>query len=116
MPAATWTATINAASDYTDYSFFYDTLYGYGVYIYDNHGNLIDPSQYILEKDYFTKLSNELRVSTPADQPLRFVGGLFFERQGHYILQNYTIKNLADANADPGVGQLSVPGWPARSG
>jgi len=104
--------TINAASDYTDYSFFYDTLYGYGIYIYDNHGNLIDPSQYIKEYDYFTKLSNELRVSTPADQPLRFVGGVFFERQGHYILQNYTIANLADENADPGVGQVSVPGWP----
>jgi iron complex outermembrane recepter protein len=103
---------INAASDYTDYSFLYDTLYGYGIYNYDNHGNLIDPSQYILEKDYFTKLSNELRVSTPADQPLRFVGGVFFERQGHYILQNYTVKNLADENADPGVGQLSIPGWP----
>ena len=32
--------SINGASDYTDYSFFYDTLYGYGVYIYDNHGKL----------------------------------------------------------------------------
>jgi len=104
--------TINAASDYTDYSFFYDTLYGYGVYIYDNHGSLIDPSQYIKEYDYFTKLSNELRVSTPADQPLRFVGGVFFERQGHYILQNYTIANLSDEHADPGVNQVSVPGWP----
>jgi outer membrane receptor protein involved in Fe transport len=114
--------TINAASDYTDYSFLYDTLYGYGAYIYDNEGHLIDPSQYILEKDYFTKLSNELRVSTPADEPLRFVGGVFFERQGHYILQNYTIKNLADENADPlaiapltgepGIAQLSIPGWP----
>ena len=113
---------INAASDYTDYSFLYDTMYGYGAYIYDNHGNLIDPSQYILEKDYFNKLSNELRVSTPADQPVRFTGGVFFERQGHYILQNYTIKNLADENADPlaiapltglpGIAQLSVPGWP----
>jgi iron complex outermembrane receptor protein len=104
--------SINGASDYTDYSFFYDTLYGYGVYIYDNHGNSIDPSQYILETDHFTKMSNELRVSTPADQPLRFVGGIFFERQGHYILQNYQIANLSDANADPGVAALSVTGWP----
>jgi len=103
---------INEASDYTDYSYFYDHLYGYGVYIYDNHGVKIDPSQYVLARDGFTKLSNELRVSTPADQPLRFVGGVFFERQGHYILQNYTIANLADNNADPLVGQLSVPGWP----
>ncbi len=104
--------SINGASDYTDYSFFYDTLYGYGAYIYDNHGNFIDPSQYILETDHFTKMSNELRVSTPADQPLRFVGGIFFERQGHYILQNYQIANLSDANADPGVAALSVTGWP----
>jgi iron complex outermembrane recepter protein len=104
--------TIHAASDYTDYSFFYDTLYGYGSYFYDNHGSLIDPSQYILESDRFTKLSNELRVSTPADAPVRFVGGIFFERQSHYILQNYQIAGLSDTNADPGVAQLSVPGWP----
>ncbi|HJW40074.1 MAG TPA: TonB-dependent receptor [Rhizomicrobium sp.] len=103
---------INAASDYTDYSFFYDTLYGYGAYIYDNHGNFINPQQYITEKDHFTKLSQELRFSTPSDQRVRFVGGLFFERQGHYILQNYQIANLSDTNADPGVGQLSVPNWP----
>ncbi len=103
---------INAASDYTDYSFFYDTLYGYGAYIYDNHGSLIDPRQYILEKDHFTKTSHELRVATPSDYWLRFVGGLFYETQGHYILQNYQIANLSDANADPGVAQLSVPGWP----
>ena len=104
--------TINAASDYTDYSYFYDVLYGYGKYIYDNNGNFIDPSQYIHEKDHFTKISQELRVATPADKPYRFVGGLFFERQGHYILQNYSIANLSDTNAAPGVGQLSVPNWP----
>ncbi len=104
--------TITGASDYTDYSFFYDTLYGYGAYINDNHGNLIDPSQHILETDHFTKLSNELRVSTSPDDPLRFIGGIFFERQGHYILQNYEINNLSDENADPGVPQNSIPGWP----
>ncbi|MEI9887148.1 MAG: TonB-dependent receptor [Rhizomicrobium sp.] len=104
--------SITAASDYTDYSFFYDTLYGYGVYFNDNHGNLIDPSQYIAEKDHFTKMSHELRVSTPLDARLRFVGGLFYEEQGHYILQNYKVANLSDPNADPGVPALSVPGWP----
>lgn len=103
---------INAASDYTDYSYFYDTLYGYGKYIYDNHGSFIDPQQYILEKDHFTKISQELRVSSPQGDRFRWVGGLFYERQTHNILQNYTIAGLANANADPGVGQLSVPGWP----
>ncbi|HEY4940431.1 MAG TPA: TonB-dependent receptor [Rhizomicrobium sp.] len=104
--------SINAASDYTDYSFFYDTLYGYGAYIYDNNGNFINPSQYILEKDHFTKMSHELRFATPADSPLRFVGGLFYERQGHYILQNYTIANLSDSGAVPPTKPLSITGWP----
>ncbi len=104
--------TINAASDYSDYSFFYDALYGYGKYIYDNHGTFIDPTQYILEHDHFTKMSHELRISTPADLPLRFVGGLFVEQQSHYILQNYTVAGLSDENADPGVNSVSVPGWP----
>lgn len=104
--------TIDAASDYTDYSYFYDTLYGYGKYIYDNNGNYIDPSQHILEKDHFTKLSHELTVSTPTDERLRFVGGLFYEFQSHYIQQNYNIANLSDTNAAPGVAQLSVPNFP----
>ncbi|MBS0469846.1 MAG: TonB-dependent receptor [Proteobacteria bacterium] len=103
--------TINAASDYTDYSYAYDTLYGYGVYFYDNHGNLIDPQQYIYEKDRFTKLSQELRVSSSQDDRFRWVAGLFFEQQRHEILQNYTVAGLADENADVGVGQVSVPGW-----
>ncbi|MEI9995555.1 MAG: TonB-dependent receptor [Rhizomicrobium sp.] len=103
---------INAASDYTDYSFFYDTLHGYGAYTVDNHNNLIDPQQYILEKDHFTKLSQEVRVSSPQEGPFRWLGGLFFERQTHHILQNYTVAGLSDENADPGVPQMSVPGWP----
>lgn len=89
--------TIDTAQDYTDYSFFYDTLYGYGVYSYDNDGNLIDPTQYINSHDTYSKDSHELRISTSADASLRFVGGLFFERQVHNIQQNYRIKNLADS-------------------
>ena len=104
--------SVSAASDYTDYSFFYDTLYGYGKYIYDNNGNFIDPSQYIHQQDHFTKMSHELRISTPSDAALRFVGGLFYETQGHYILQNYAIANLSDTHAAPGVADLSVPNWP----
>jgi iron complex outermembrane recepter protein len=103
---------INAASDYTDYSFFYDNLYGYGKYIYDNHGTFINPSQYIFEKDHFTKTSHEIRFTSPADAPLRFIGGLFYERQNHDILQNYRIAGLSGPGADPGVFALSVPGWP----
>jgi outer membrane receptor protein involved in Fe transport len=95
---------IHSRSDYTDYSFWYDTLYGYGAYWYDDAGNPIDPSQFIVGKDKFTKDSHELRVSTPSDLPVRLVAGLFWERQTHWIVQDYKIAGLGS--------QIEVPLWP----
>jgi iron complex outermembrane receptor protein len=96
------------ASDYTDYSFFYDKNRGYGTYFVDPPGSTtatpFDPSQYILGRDSYRKLSHELRVATPKEYPLRFIGGLFYERQEHYILQNYRINQLGTDE--------SVTGWP----
>ena len=90
--------------DYSDYSFWYDTLYGYGAYIHDNAGNLIDPSQYIHAADKYRKTSNELRISSPKDYPFRFVAGVFDEKQSHDIFQDYLINNLGS--------DLSVTGYP----
>lgn len=95
---------INSRSDYTDYSYWYDTLYGYGAYWYDDAGNPIDPSQFIVGKDKFTKDSHELRVATPSNLPVRLVAGLFYERQTHWILQDYKITGLGS--------QIEVPLWP----
>jgi outer membrane receptor protein involved in Fe transport len=93
-----------SSSDYSDYAFFYDQLFGYGAYITDNSGNFIDPTQQILAQDHFTKQSHEFRISTPQDKRLRAVFGVFYERQTHFIEQNYAINGLADAT--------SVTGWP----
>jgi outer membrane receptor protein involved in Fe transport len=38
-----------------------------------------------------------LRFTSPADAPLRFIGGLFAQRQSHNIEQNYIIDNIADS-------------------
>ncbi|HVI31497.1 TonB-dependent receptor [Phenylobacterium sp.] len=95
---------IDAESDYSDYSYFYDTLAGYGSYWVDDAGNPHDISQYIQSKDVYKKQSHELRISTPADQPLRVTGGLFYQRQTHNIQQRYKIDDLAAAT--------EVPGWP----
>jgi outer membrane receptor protein involved in Fe transport len=95
---------IDTDSDYSDYSYFYDTLFGYGAYITDNAGNFINSSQYIQGKDYFTKQSHEFRIATPAENRFKMVAGLFYERQSHNIQQRYRIDNLADAT--------EVPGWP----
>jgi len=93
---------IDGASDYVDYAYFYDALAGYGAYFYDNNGDFVNPNQYILSDDSFTKQSHELRLASPADRRLRFIGGLFYQRQTHHIEQNYIIDNIADAITVPG--------------
>ena len=90
--------------DYSDYSFWYDTLNGSGQYIKDNSGNLIDPSQHINASDVYRKTSNELRISSPKEDRLRFVVGGFTQRQSHDIFQQYVIDHLASS--------LAVTGWP----
>ncbi|HEU4531492.1 MAG TPA: TonB-dependent receptor [Steroidobacteraceae bacterium] len=91
-------------SDYSDYSYFYDTQAGYGSYWYDDDGiPLADPSQFINGADDYKRQSHELRISSPVDNRLRFVGGVFYQRQEHDIFQNYQIRGL-------GV-PLEVTGW-----
>ncbi len=93
---------VDGAQDYSDYAYFYDALAGYGTYFYDNQGNLVNPNQYIVFTDRYRKLSQELRVTSPADRPVRLVAGLFYQRQQHGIEQNYIIDNIADAITVPG--------------
>jgi iron complex outermembrane recepter protein len=94
---------VDTESDYSDYSFFYDSLNGSGVYFYDNDGALINPSQFIQGKDGYTKTSGELRISSSSENRVRFIGGLFYQRQTHDIQQEYNINGLAD--------QSDVTGW-----
>jgi iron complex outermembrane recepter protein len=88
-------------SDYTDYAEAYDLLYAdYGgvasyLYFFDDAGNLIDSSQHISGSGDYTKMSHELRVASPADNPFRVVAGLFYQRQTHLIHQDYQVTNLA---------------------
>ena len=93
---------IDGQFDYSDYAYFYDALAGYGAYFYDNNNNLVSPNQYIRSDDSFRRLSQELRVTSPADRPVRLVAGLFYQRQQHNIEQNYIIDNIADAITVPG--------------
>jgi iron complex outermembrane receptor protein len=97
------------STDYTDYSEAYDNLYasvgGLAGYFYyqDNAGNTIDPRQRVVATDHFKKLSQELRVASPAEDPFRIVAGLFYQRQSNFIHQDYQIPNLGAA--------VSVNGW-----
>lgn len=95
---------VDGASDYSDYAFWYDTLAGYGAYFYDNDGALVNPSQYIQFRDQYKKSSHEIRISSPQENRVRFVGGFFFQQQDHDIQQDYRIDGIADF--------LHVTGWP----
>jgi iron complex outermembrane recepter protein len=98
------TRNTHETEDYTDYSLYYD---GSGSGFVDNAGNLINPSQFIIGRDHYTKTSNELRLSSPKEWPFRFTVGGFLQRQVHEILQDYLVNNGAPLATD-----LSVPGWP----
>ncbi|MBK7902796.1 MAG: hypothetical protein IPJ97_07420 [Proteobacteria bacterium] len=77
---------IDNSYDYADYSFGYDSYYVdypdyFGNYFVDNAGELIDPSQYTVNRSKFTKQTHEIRISSPMDRKVRWVAGLFLQRQ-----------------------------------
>ena len=70
-------------NDYADYTDAYDQLYAYygGLgyfYFNDAAGNpLANPQQFIEGTNHFKKLSQEIRIASPADQPFRVIAGAF---------------------------------------
>jgi outer membrane receptor protein involved in Fe transport len=99
-------------NDYTDYADAYDAYYeSYGgvanyQYFFDDDGNPIDFRQYITGGNNFKKMSQELRVASPSENRLRFIGGAFYQHQSNDILQEYRVDNLAadlSVNGRPGL-------------
>jgi outer membrane receptor protein involved in Fe transport len=87
--------------DYSDYTAAYTTSYhqnlgiNFPSYFLGADGKTqVNPSQRIIGRDHFTKLTQELRIASPTEDRFRFVAGLFFERQGHKIHQDYHIDGL----------------------
>ena len=99
-----------AIADYTEYADAYDAYYeSYGgvanyQYFFDDNGNPIDFRQYIAGGNNFKKLSQELRIASPVENPFRVIAGVFYQRQSNDILQDYRVDNLA--------ASLSVNGRP----
>ena len=87
---------VDSDLDYSDYAYFYNELTTYGAYWYDDAGDPVVPNQLIQAIDRYTKQSHELRIASPAQNRLRLVAGLFYQRQEHNIEQNYIIPGLAE--------------------
>ena len=103
--------------EYSDYSEFYDRVFGSGAYWVGNSGNPIMPQEFVDGGGYFEKWSHELRVSTPDNEPVKATVGLFIQRQLHNIWQLYTMpgfdySNVGIGNPNGLATSLSLPGFP----
>ena len=72
----------------------------------NNAGQLINPSQINTNDGYLTKLSQEFRIASPQEAPLRLIAGLFYQRQFELAENNYITPGFAD--------RLSIPGRPGQ--
>ena len=96
----------HSQNDYSDYGYFYDLVNGSGAGVVNNAGQLINPSQINRNSDHLTKLSQELRVSTPQGKRFRAIAGLFYQHQNELAENDYITPGFAD--------RLSVPGRPGQ--
>ena len=94
--------------DYSQYSVGYDAQaignsYAYTRFIQcptftgtcPGTGHLLDrPVQYTNNHDHYTKFSNEVRVTTPADYRLRAIFGAFYQKQTDEIRAEFNVPDL----------------------
>ncbi|HXQ32182.1 MAG TPA: TonB-dependent receptor [Steroidobacteraceae bacterium] len=108
--------TTHTVADYSDYSYFYDKVYGSGAFWVGSNGQTIMPQELVLSHGYFQKFSHELRVSTPKDLPVKATVGLFVERQLHDIWEQYQMPGYEGIpfqdNPNGFADSLSIPGLP----
>lgn len=95
------TRDVDGSSDYSDYSYWYDNLYTTGYFaglFLDNAGNRVNPAHSFTNNDHYTKQSHELRVSSPQDNRVRGMLGLFWQHQYHDFEQHFgNVVGLANA-------------------
>ena len=86
---------VDNLSDYSYYSVAYDTYGSYATYFPLANGKFIDPTENSILGDKYTKLTNELRVSSPSENRFRLTAGLFMQRQTDKIRADYEIQGIS---------------------
>ena len=87
--------------DYSYYTVAYDTYGYYATYFPDGNGGFLDPTQRQKLNYHYTKHTQEVRISSPGDKPLRFTAGAFYQHQTNDIDAQYYI---------PGIGSVPPEG------
>ena len=88
---------VDNSTDYTNYTIAYDQFgSGYTRFV-DSNGVLSptqDPTQYNQNHDKYTKMSHEIRLSSPQDNRFRYVVGAFYQRQTDNIRAEFRVDGL----------------------
>ncbi len=88
----------HSIAEYSDYTEFYDRIYGSGAYWLGANGKPVMGQELVVDKGYFQKWSNEVRLETPKDLPVHATAGLFAQRQLHDIWQQYVMPGYGFTN------------------
>ena len=88
---------VDNLADYSYYSVAYDSYGSYATYFPLANGTFLDPTQNSILGDKYTKLTNELRVSSPTENRFRLTAGLFMQRQADKIRADYEVQGVKAA-------------------
>ena len=102
---------VDGSFDYSDYSYWYDTIYTTGYYadlhflssgdrsvpnqFFADAGTRIMPGARFINDDGYKKTSHEIRISSPQDWRVRFQVGAFYQKQEHDFQQRWVVEGLA---------------------
>jgi outer membrane receptor protein involved in Fe transport len=96
--------SVDGAFDYSDYSYWYDQTYttGFFEHLFVNNAGastpfddrtradlVSNPDAAFSNNDNYTKVSHELRISTPQDKRVRGLLGFFYQKQYHDFYQEF---------------------------
>jgi iron complex outermembrane receptor protein len=91
---------LDSSYDYTSYSEYrsdYYAYYEYACYVYDPNGDCADPSQFITGDENFKRESHEIRLQSGNDQRLRWIAGLFYQKQEHRFDLQWIIPTMDES-------------------
>ena len=80
--------TISTAADYSYYTVAYDATANTNFF-QTASGQNIDPTQWFTGHQKLTKVTNEVRISSPTANPARVTAGLFVQSQSNQALLDY---------------------------
>ena len=85
---------VDNVADYSYFSVGYDAAYADYSDFATSTGAPIDPTQIFHAHDHYSKMSQELRISSPSDQPFRITAGFFMQRQTDRHVADYIVPGL----------------------